>query len=104
MANENEVTIKQLRDATDVLMRFLEEYQTVNPQNSDAIIEYEGKLELIAAPLNIKKFTTLDSYSLPICSKEKPNTPNRNPLASAFCLPNGGKIRGASRPAPEGAG
>jgi len=64
MANENEVNIKQLRDATDVLMWFLEEYQTVNPQNSDAIIEYEGKLELIAAPLNTKKFVTLDSYSL----------------------------------------
>ena len=64
MAKNNKVSMKQLRDATDVLMRFLEEYQTVNPQNSDAIVEYEGKLELIAAPLNTKKFATLDSYSL----------------------------------------
>jgi len=64
MAKNNEVSMKQLKDATDVLMRFLEEYQTVNPQNSDAIVEYEGKLELIAAPLNTKKFATLDSYSL----------------------------------------
>ena len=64
MENENKVTIKQLRDAADVLMRFLEEYQTVNPQNSDAIVEYEGKVELIAAPLNTKKFATLGSYSL----------------------------------------
>jgi hypothetical protein len=56
--------MKQLRDATDVLMRFLEEYETVNPQNSDAIVEYEGKLELIAAPLSTKEFATLDSYSL----------------------------------------
>jgi hypothetical protein len=64
MAKNNEVSMKQLKDAIDVLMRFLEEYQTVNPQNSDAIVEYEGKLELIAAPLNTKKFATLDSYSL----------------------------------------
>jgi hypothetical protein len=88
MAKNNKVSMKQLRDATDVLMRFLEEYQTVNPQNSDAIVEYEGKLELIAAPLNAKKFATLDSYSLVDL-----NTPNRNPLASVFCLPNGEKIR-----------
>jgi hypothetical protein len=58
MAKNNEVSMKQLKDATDVLMRFLEEYQTVNPQTST------GKLELIAAPLNTKKFATLDSYSL----------------------------------------
>ncbi len=64
MAKNDKVSMKQLKDATDVLMRFLEEYQTVNPQNSDAIVEYEGKLELIAAPLNTKKFATLDSYSL----------------------------------------
>src|SRR5258707_10757217 len=85
MANENEVTIKQLRDATDVLMRFLEEYQTVNPQNSDAIVEYEGKLELIAAPLNTKKFATLDSYSLVDLLKAKTEYAE----SSAFCLPNG---------------
>ena len=35
-----------------------------NPQNSDAIVEYEGKLELIAASLNTKKFATLGSCSL----------------------------------------
>jgi hypothetical protein len=64
MTKNNKVSMKQLRDATDVLMQFLEEYQTVNPQNSDAIVEYEGKLELIAAPLNTKKFATLGSYSL----------------------------------------
>jgi hypothetical protein len=64
MVKNNKMSMKQFRDASDVLMRFLEEYQTVNPQNSDAIVEYEGKLELIAAPLNTKKFATLDSYSL----------------------------------------
>jgi len=64
MVKNNKISMKQLRDATDVLMRFLEEYQTVNSQNSDAIVEYEGKLELIAAPLNTKKFATVDSYSL----------------------------------------
>jgi hypothetical protein len=42
MTKNNKVSMKQLRDATDVLMRFLEESQTVNPQNSDAIVEYEG--------------------------------------------------------------
>lgn len=37
------------------MLMFVEEYQTVNPRNSSAIVEYEGKLELIAAPLNSKK-------------------------------------------------
>jgi len=48
MAKNNKISMKQLRYATDVLMRFLEKYQTVNPQKSNAIVEYEGKLELIA--------------------------------------------------------
>jgi hypothetical protein len=63
MIRNNKVSMKQLRDATDVLMRFLEEYQTVNLQNADAIVEYQGKLKLIAAPLNTKKFARFDSYS-----------------------------------------
>lgn len=71
MTDHNKVTMKQLREATEVLMRFLEEYQTVNHQNSDAIVEYEGKVELIAAPLNTKKFATLGSYSLVDLLKSK---------------------------------
>lgn len=71
MTKNNKVSMKQLKDATDVLMRFLEEYQTLNHQNSDAIVEYEGKVELIAAPLNTKKFATLGSYSLVDLLKDK---------------------------------
>jgi hypothetical protein len=71
MVRNDKISMKQLRDATDVLMRLLEDYQTVNPRNSDAIVEYEGKLELIAAPLNTKKFATLSSYSLVDLLKSK---------------------------------
>ena len=71
MAKNNKVSMKQLRDATDVLMRFLEEYQTVPMGNSDAIVEYEGKVELIAAVLTTKKFATLGSYSLLDLLKDK---------------------------------
>lgn len=49
------VTLKQLTDATDVLMRFLEEYQMVDKHNADAIVEYEEKARMIAIPLNMKK-------------------------------------------------
>jgi len=64
MAKNKKVTLKQLRQAAEVLMRFLEEYQTVNLQNSDAIVEYEEKVRLITGLLAIKKFDGLNTYSL----------------------------------------
>ena len=45
-------------------MRFLEEYQNVNLQNSDAIVEYEERVRLITGLLAIKKFDGLNTYSL----------------------------------------
>jgi hypothetical protein len=71
MVKNNKISMKQLRDATGALMRFLDEYQTVNPQNSHAIVKYEGKLEVIAAPLNTKTFATLGSCSLVDLLKSK---------------------------------
>ena len=64
MAKYKKVTLKQLRQTIDVLMRFLEEYQTVNLQNADAIVEYEEKVQLITSLLAIKKFDGLNTYSL----------------------------------------
>jgi hypothetical protein len=64
MAKNEKATLEQLKEAAAVLMRFLEEYQTVNHQNSDAIVEYEEKVRLITGLLAIKKFDGLDTYSL----------------------------------------
>jgi hypothetical protein len=64
MAKYKKVTLKQLRQTIDMLMRFLEEYQTVNLQNADAIVEYEDKVQLITSLLAIKKFDGLNTYSL----------------------------------------
>jgi hypothetical protein len=43
MAKNKKVALKQLMEATAVLMRFLDEYQTVDKHNADAIVEYEAK-------------------------------------------------------------
>ena len=43
MAKNKKATLDQLREAAAMSMRFLEEYQTVNLQNSDAIVEYERR-------------------------------------------------------------
>jgi hypothetical protein len=64
MAENKKVTLKQLMEAAAVLMRFLDEYQTVDKHNADAIVEYEAKVALIAIPLNIKKYERASSYSL----------------------------------------
>jgi hypothetical protein len=64
MLKNKKITVKQLTKATTVLMRFLDEYQTLNFQNSDAIVEYEAKVALIAIPLNIKKYERASPYSL----------------------------------------
>jgi hypothetical protein len=64
MATNKKVTLKQLMEAAAVLMRFLDEYQTVDKHNADAIVEYEAKVALIAIPLNIKKYERASSYSL----------------------------------------
>jgi hypothetical protein len=64
MAKIKKMTVKQLMKAATVLMQFLDEYQTVNLQNSDAIVEYEAKVALIAIPLNIKKYERASPYSL----------------------------------------
>jgi hypothetical protein len=56
-------TGKQLRQAVAVLMRFLEEYQTVNRHNADAIVEYERKVRFITDLLAAKKFDGLKWYS-----------------------------------------
>jgi hypothetical protein len=64
MAENKKVTLKQLMEAAAVLMRFLDEYQTVDKHNADAIVEYEAKVALIAIPLNIKKYERANSYSL----------------------------------------
>ena len=64
MAKSKKVTLKQLMGAASVLMRFLDEYQTVDKHNADAIVEYEEKVALIAIPLNIKKCESASSYSL----------------------------------------
>jgi hypothetical protein len=64
MAKHKKLTLKQLRQATEVLMRFLDEYQTVDKHNADAIVEYEEKVALIAIPLNIKKYERASSYSV----------------------------------------
>lgn len=45
-------------------MRFLDEYQTVDKHNADAIVEYEEKVAQIAIPLNVKKYDRACSYSL----------------------------------------
>jgi hypothetical protein len=64
MAKNKKLTLKQLRQATEVLVRFLDEYQTIDKHSMDAIVEYEEKVALIAIPLNIKKNDRASSYSL----------------------------------------
>jgi hypothetical protein len=64
MAKNKKLTLKQLKQATEVLMRFLDEYQTVDRHNADAIVEYEAKVALIAIPLNVKKYERATSYSV----------------------------------------
>ena len=64
MAKNKKETLKQLTDAAAVLMRFLDEYQTLDKHNADAIVEYEAKVALISIPLNIKKYERASSYSL----------------------------------------
>jgi hypothetical protein len=64
MAKHKKVTTKQLMEAAAVLMRFLDEYQTVDNHNADAIVEYEAKVALVAIPLNIKKYERASSYSV----------------------------------------
>jgi hypothetical protein len=64
MAKHKKVTTKQLMEAAAVLMRFLDEYQTVDQHNADAIVEYEAKVALVAIPLNIKKYERASSYSV----------------------------------------
>lgn len=64
MTRRRKLTTKQLKGSVDVLMRFLDEYQTVDEHNADAILEYEEKVALIAIPLNIKKYDRACSYSL----------------------------------------
>jgi hypothetical protein len=103
MAKNNKISMKQLRDATDVLMRFLQEYQTVNPQNSDAIVEYEGKLELIAATLNTKKFATLDSYSLVDLLKGKTEYAESKSPSFGVLFAERREDQDSPRQAPEGA-
>ena len=64
MAKNKKVTLKQLRNAATALMRFLEEYQTVDKHNADAIVEYEDKADLLGTILNAQKFAQLGSYSV----------------------------------------
>jgi hypothetical protein len=64
MAKNRKLTMKQLMGAVAVLVRFLDEYQTVNPQNSDEIVEYEEKVARIAIPLSVKKYDRVSCYSL----------------------------------------
>jgi hypothetical protein len=64
MAKIKKVTVIQLRKAATALMHFLEEYQTVDKHNADAIVEYEGKRDLLGAILNTKRFDGLASYSV----------------------------------------
>ena len=64
MAKNKKVTLKQLTDAAAVLMRVLDEYQTLDKHNADSIVEYEAKVALISIPLNIKKYERASSYSL----------------------------------------
>jgi hypothetical protein len=52
---DGKVTMRQLTKAADVLMGFLEEYQTINDGNADEVVEYEQKLRRIAVPLNSKR-------------------------------------------------
>ena len=64
MARQPKLTTKQLMNAVDVMNRFLDEYQTIDMQNSDSIVEYEYKVARIAMPLGIKKWDRACSYSL----------------------------------------
>ena len=61
MAKNKKATLDQLREAAAMSMRFLEEYQNVNLQNSDAIVEYEERVRLITGLLAIKKCDGLDT-------------------------------------------
>jgi hypothetical protein len=64
MSKNKKLTVKQIRKAIGVLTRLLEEYQTVNPQNADAIVEYERKMQLVTTVLAIKRYDGLTRYSL----------------------------------------
>jgi hypothetical protein len=73
MAIQRKLTMQQLMNAVDVMNRFLDEYQTLDMQNSDAIVEYEYKVARIAVPLNIKKWDRACSYSLADLLQSKGN-------------------------------
>jgi hypothetical protein len=64
MLENKKVTVKEIRQATEVLMRLLEEYQAVNPQNADATVEYEEKMQSITSLFAIKRYDGLTMYSL----------------------------------------
>jgi hypothetical protein len=56
------LTENQIKNAVEVMIRFLEEYQTVDRHDADAIVEYEEKMVLFA-PLSVKKLARSSSYS-----------------------------------------
>jgi hypothetical protein len=73
MAIQRKLTMQQLLNAVYVMNRFLDEYQTIDMQNSDSIVEYEYKVARIAVPLGIKKWDRACFYSLADLLQSKGN-------------------------------
>jgi hypothetical protein len=64
MTRYKKLTVKQIRQATEMLTQLFEEYQSVDRHNSDAIVEYEEKMQSITSLFAIKRYDGLTMYSL----------------------------------------